>query len=70
MSKRKDRWIGSAQVLVDDNGWSRAVLIHETETSYTLVGPLGATMPLQERSNPSKQKLKRLIEKELHDAGY
>ncbi len=71
--KREDRWIASAQVLVDKHVYSRAVLIHERENLFRLLGPVGCAadndMELKDREG-TESKMKRLIEKELRAAGY
>ena len=70
---KKQRWIGSAQVLVDIAGYSRAILIHEDFGIYRLIGPLGCcgkgVDKIQDRTG-SESSLKRLIERELKEAGY
>lgn len=73
--KKKNLWTGTAQVLIDDHGYSRAVLIHEYQNVYRLIGPIGCAstatndMALKDREG-TELKMKRLIEKELRDAGY
>ena len=70
--KRRDRWIGTAQVFVDIAGYARAVLVNERDREYLLLGPLdccGDNMELKERRG-KEGPLKRLIEKELREAGY
>lgn len=74
MSKPKDdRWIGSAQTFIDIAGYTRAVLIYERPGTYILIGPIGCVgdnMDMKERTGKTERSMKRLIEKELREAGY
>lgn len=70
---KEDRWIGSAQTFVDVGGYTRAILIYERPSTWILIGPIGCVgdeMGMKERSGKSERIMKRLIEKELRDAGY
>ena len=69
----KLRWTGTAKVLMDSDGWGRAVIFNEGHGRYILIGPLGCSgdgMEMKKRIANTEPKLRRLIEKELRDAGY
>jgi hypothetical protein len=72
-ARKKDRWIGTAQVFIDVSGYARAVLIHEDGRRYRLIGPIGCTGEgvdeMKDRTG-TESGLKQKIEKELRDAGY
>jgi hypothetical protein len=69
--KRKDWWIGSAQVLVDDNGYARAALIHEGLDRWLLVAPLGCCgASVTAIPGASQERMKRIAEKQLRNLGY
>ncbi len=75
MSKPKDdRWIGSAQTFIDIAGYTRAVLIYERPGTWILIGPIGCVGEgadeMKERTGKTERTMKRLIEKELREAGY
>jgi hypothetical protein len=74
VKRKKALWIGTAQVLVDVAGHARAVLVHEDEKEWLLIGPIGClgegVNEMLERRGTTEQKMKKLIEKELRKAGY
>ena len=70
MTKKRDRWIGSAQVLIDANGYARAVVIHESAEQWVAIGPVGTVKAIHDRTYKTESIAKRVLEKELKDAGY
>ena len=67
---REDRWIGSAQVLVDYNGHVRAVLTQESENQFLVIGPIDTVDPCEQIRGKNEWKLKRTMERDLRKAGY